>query len=60
MFVVYLRGGSETEPNNGVIEVIVPKEPNDELEVVINKPDGTLDRVYRFSKECVISIKELE
>lgn len=60
MFKVLLRGGSETEPNNGVVEVIVPTKPTMELEVVVNRPDGTLDRVYRFAKENLIAIKEIK
>lgn len=60
MFKVILRGGSETEPNNGIVEVIVPKKPTDDLEVVVNRPDGTLDRVYRFARENLLIVKEIE
>jgi len=60
MFKVILRGGSETEPDNGIVEVIVPNKPNEALEVYVNRPDGTLDRVYRFARENLLAIKEIE
>lgn len=59
MYNIHLRGDSETEPNKGVVTVQVPTKPNDKLEVYVNRPDGTLDRVYRFNRECLISIEEL-
>lgn len=64
-YIVYLRGGSETEENKGIVSSIVPTMPKEDengrqLVVTVNRPDGTLERVYRFSKECVILIKEQE
>lgn len=64
MFLIQLRGGSETDPNKGIVSVKVPKKPIEDenkrqLVVFVNRADGTLDRVYRFNKECIISIKEL-
>jgi hypothetical protein len=59
MWVVKLRGYGE------VISVEVPKKPVEtenkmQFEVYINRPDGTLDTVYRFEKYSVVSILEVK
>lgn len=64
-YKVYLRGGSETNPNKGIVEVLVPKQPvmcdnERQLEVIVNRTDGSLEKVYRFERQMVISIKELK
>lgn len=56
IFVVLLRGIGHT------IEVLVPTRPIESehhYEVIIKHGDGTLDRVYRFDKINVISIREV-
>jgi hypothetical protein len=58
VFVVLLRGIGQT------IEVLVPSKPvetenKNHYEVIIKRGDGTLDRVYRFDKINVISIREV-
>jgi hypothetical protein len=58
VFQVLLRGIRE------VHEVLVPTKPiesenKQHFEVVIKRKDGSLERVYRFDKINVLSIKQV-
>lgn len=62
-YKIRLKSSSQLNVNKGIVEVIITKKPiedeNPRLFISkIYRKDGTLDKVYAFSKENIISITE--